>query len=210
MPLPPTPEAVALDRARLTTPERVMAALLSTMSVADRRGSALAGDAAFGLLARRLVEVLADVSPATLETACRFRRHQQESAPLVVTLLSEDLGYDPERKKAFRQEALRLLRQLGTALGLARSEFDVQWNEGGPAVSGEAFLFAEMVWVQVSQSVCDTGYVLFRATTERGSVGRGQNHWARAEQLADPVALAEHIARTLKLPSPAEAAGRLL
>ena len=210
MPLPPTPEVVALDRARLATPEHILGALFRAQETAHRRGAPLAGDAAFSLLARRLVEVLPDVATQTLETACSLRRREQESAPLIVTLLSEDLGYASERKRAFHQEAVRLLRQLGHALGLKAAEFDVRWNEGGVAVSGEAMLYSDRVWLQVSQSICDAGSILFRATTERGSCGRGQNHWARADQLADPVNLAEHIARTLRLPSPKAAAGLLL
>ena len=209
-PLPPTPETTALDRRRLTTPQQVMAALFSAMDVAERRGTPLAGDAAFGLLARRLVEVLPDVGDSTLEGACNLRRHAQESVPLIVALLAEDLGYDSVRKHALHAEAVRLLRQLGKALSLPRTEFEVRWNEGEIAVSGEASLYTDRVWVQVCQSVYRLGDVMFRATTERGSCGHGQNHWARATQLADPVNLAEHIACTLRLPSPKETAGLLL
>ncbi len=210
MPLPPTPEVAALDRARLTRPETVLSALFSAEEMVQRRGTTLTGDAAFALLARRLVEVLPDVAVETLETACSLRRREQERAPLIVALLSEDLSYDLPRKRAFHQEAVRLLRQLGLAFGLKPAEFDVRWNEGGPAVSGEAMFFSERVWLQVSQSVCDMGFVLFRATDERGSCGRGPNHWAQAAQLADPVNFAEHVARVLNLPSPKAAAGLLL
>ncbi len=131
------------------------------------------------------MEVLPDVGEATLEGACNLRRHEQKSVPPIVALLAEDLGYDSVRKHAFHAEAVRLLRQLGTAFGLPRTEFEVRWNEGGVAVSGEASLCTDRVWVPVCQSACHLGDVMFRATTERGSCGHGQNHWARATQLAD-------------------------
>ena len=210
MPLPPTPESVALSRSRLTTPGAVVAALFSALDAEERRGAPPTESAAFGLLARRLLEVLPKTDPVLLEAACRARQDRQERAPLIVALFSEDLGYDDARKHAFHHEAIRLLRQLGGALGLSRSDYDVRWNPGGVAVSGEAMLFTDRLFLQVSQTGCPLGDVLFRSTARRGDSGRGANHWARVEMLADPVRLAEHVARTLSLPSPAAAAGRLL
>lgn len=121
--------------------------------------------------------------------------------PAIVAILSEDISYHPERKRAFRAEATRLLRQLAAALGLEKGAYDLRWNEGGIAVSGEATLHGEAVYVQVSQGPFRA--VLFRRCEGRRDYRGQMNHWASAAELADPVSLAGRIAHELQLPRPA-------
>ena len=119
--------------------------------------------------------------------------------PAIVAILAEDIGYDAPRKRMFRAEATRLLKQLAGALGLGKADYDLRCNEGGVAVSGEATLHADALYVQVSQWSC--GAVLYRRCDGRRDYRGQMNHWASACELADPVGLADRIAHELRLPT---------
>lgn len=129
-------------------------------------------------------------------------------APRIVQLLSAPVGGDPERKRAFRAEATRLLKALAVCLDLPKGAFDLRWNEGGPAVSGEATLHAEAVYVQLYQG--SFGDVMFRRCAGRRDYCGERNHWASAWEAADPVAFADRIRHELRLPEAACTQGRLL
>ena len=120
--------------------------------------------------------------------------------PSIVALLAEPVGGDEARKRAFKAEAMRLLRALASALELGKGKYDLRWNEGGVAVSGEATLHADAVYVQVSQG--SYGAVLFRRCKGRRDYRGEANHWASAAELADPVGLADRIAHELRLVVP--------
>ena len=121
----------------------------------------------------------------------------RSGAAHVVVLLEEPVGGDAPRKAAFKKEAMRLLESLAAALELPKGAFDLRWNEGGPAVSGEATLHAEEIYVQVSQSCISP--VMYRRCAGRRDYRGHQNRWAGAELLADPYRLADHIAQNLGL-----------
>lgn len=119
------------------------------------------------------------------------------SGPRLNHLLAEPIGGDAPRKAAFRGETMRLLKALAVELELPKGAFDLRWNEGGPAVSGEATLHGEEVYVQISQS--SVAPILYRRCAGRRDFRGEQNLWAGAELLSDVCRLADHIARDLRL-----------
>jgi hypothetical protein len=106
------------------------------------------------------------------------------------------VAYDPDRKHLFHRHARRRLLELAAALSLAPDEFDLRRNDGGIAVSGEATLHADRLYVQVSQPATrsDTG-ILFRSCEGRRDYVGGRNNFASLDLLHRPDELAALIRR---------------
>jgi hypothetical protein len=104
------------------------------------------------------------------------------------------VAYDGEAKRAFHNNARRQLKQLADALGLQPGSFDLRSNQGGIAVSGEATLHADHLYVQASQPCTgsDTG-VLFRTCEGRKDYHGGRNNFASLDLLNRPGELAQLI-----------------
>ena len=115
----------------------------------------------------------------------------------------QPVAYDPDKKRLFHRHARSRLLLLAAALGLGDSDYDVRSNEGGIAVSGEAILHADRLYVQVSQPAtrADTG-ILFRSCDGRRDYVGGRNHFASLDLLNEPNALAALIRRNVVLPVP--------
>jgi hypothetical protein len=111
------------------------------------------------------------------------------------------VAYDPDKKCLFHSQARRRLLDLAAALRLAPHEFDLRRNDGGIAVSGEATLHNDRLYVQVSQPATgnDTG-ILFRSCEGRRDYTGGRNHFAPLDLLNHPAALAPLIRRKVLLP----------
>jgi hypothetical protein len=103
---------------------------------------------------------------------------------------------DADRKQRFHREARRRLLELADALGLAPNDYDLRRNEGGIAVSGEATIHADRLYVQVSQPATgsDTG-ILFRTCVGRRDYTGGRNNFAALDLLHRPSDLARLIKR---------------
>jgi hypothetical protein len=108
--------------------------------------------------------------------------------------------YDDAAKRAFHSRARRQLKQLADALGLAPGSFDIRSNPGGIAVSGEATLHADHLYVQASQppTAQDTG-ILFRTCQDRKDYHGGPNNFASLEFLNWPEDLARRIKEACRL-----------
>ena len=104
------------------------------------------------------------------------------------------VAYYPEQKRLFHRNARRQLWKLAAALGLAPGAYDLRSNEGGCAVSGEATLHADRLYVQASQPATgsDTG-ILFRSCDGRRDYIGGRNHFASLDLLHRPRELARLI-----------------
>jgi hypothetical protein len=109
------------------------------------------------------------------------------------------VAYYPEAKRLFHQHARRQLQNLAAALGFKPGDFDLRSNKGGIAVSGEATLHADRLYVQASQPATgsNTG-ILFRACESRRDYLGGPNHFASLDLLHDPAALAILIRWNIK------------
>jgi hypothetical protein len=104
------------------------------------------------------------------------------------------VSYDNAAKHAFHSHALRQLKLLANALGLAPGSFDLRSNPGGIAVSGEVTLHADRLYVQASQSSMGPGYgILFRTCRDRKDYCGGRNNFASLDLLNDTEALARRI-----------------
>jgi hypothetical protein len=110
------------------------------------------------------------------------------------------VAYDGEAKRAFHNHARRRLKQLADALGLAPGSFDLRSNPGGIAVSGEATLHADQLYVQASQppTAQDTG-ILFRTCQGRKDYYGGPNNFASLELLNRPEDLARRITEACRI-----------
>jgi hypothetical protein len=107
--------------------------------------------------------------------------------------------YNETAKRRFSFAARGRLHALAAALGLAPGTYDVRWNAGGIAVSGEATLHGDHVYVQVSQPFygeADTG-VLYRRCKGRRDYTGGTNRFAALAALNSIDALAAVIERDL-------------
>jgi hypothetical protein len=104
------------------------------------------------------------------------------------------VAYDGEAKRAFHNHARRRLKQLANALGLAPGSFDLRSNPGGMAVSGEATLHADHLYVQAYQPATgqDSG-ILFRTCRGRKDYCGGSNNFASLDLLNRPEDLARRI-----------------
>jgi len=104
------------------------------------------------------------------------------------------VAYDDEAKRLFHSRARRQLLALAAALGLQPGDYDLRSNAGGIAVSGEATLHADRLYVQASQPATghDTG-ILFRSCEGRRDHVGGRNHFASLDLLHRPHALARLI-----------------
>ena len=108
----------------------------------------------------------------------------------------KSVAYDAEAKRRFHREARRQLLDLAAALGLEPGAYDLRANAGGIAVSGEATLHADRLYVQVSQPAtrADTG-ILFRSCEGRRDYTGGCNNFASLDLLHRPQELAALIRR---------------
>lgn len=79
--------------------------------------------------------------------------------------------FDYAGKHRFKRSALALLKQVDKALNL---NADIRYNSGGMAVSGEATLHADKVYVQIMDG--DLG-ILYRTVKGRKDYSGGCNHW---------------------------------
>jgi hypothetical protein len=110
------------------------------------------------------------------------------------------VSYDNAAKRAFHSHAQRQLKQLAAALGLPPQSYDLRSNAGGIAVSGEATLHADHLYVQASQPPTgqDTG-ILFRACQGRNDYHGGPNNFASLEFLNRPEDQARRIKEACRL-----------
>jgi hypothetical protein len=114
---------------------------------------------------------------------------------------STSVAYNAQRKASFHFTARARLRKLATELGLPKGSFEIRSCKGGIAVSGEAILHHEKIYVQVSQSVIGRGMgILIRTCNGRKDYTGGRNHWLPLDRLDDIHALARYV-RTVLLDS---------
>ena len=108
----------------------------------------------------------------------------------------KSVAYDAEAKCRFHREARRRLLELAGALGLEPGDYDLRSNAGGIAVSGEATLHGDRLYVQASQPAtrADTG-ILFRTCEGRRDYTGGHNNFASLDLLHRPEELLAALIR---------------
>jgi hypothetical protein len=104
------------------------------------------------------------------------------------------VAYDAAGKRVFHSRARSQLRRLAVALGLKPGSYNLCSNYGGIAVSGEAVLHTDCLYVQVCQPATghDSG-ILFRACKGRNDYVGGPNNFASLDLLNHPDELSRRI-----------------
>jgi hypothetical protein len=100
-------------------------------------------------------------------------------------------------KQRWHSQAQAKLRVLAKELGLERGQFDICSNYGGIAVSGEATLHGDHVYVQASQPFLSGKGVLYRRCAGRKDYTGDRNHFATLDLLNSPQKLAGMIERDI-------------
>ena len=94
--------------------------------------------------------------------------------------------YQCERKMDWLKTGKRILKQLAKELGLPDGSYDIRINAAGPAVSGEATLHGEWIYVDLGQSCMgkDFGF-MWRTCKGRKDFRGGMNQWSKWDSLLD-------------------------
>ncbi len=108
-------------------------------------------------------------------------------------------AYNDAQKRSFHATGRKRLKALATALGLEAGTYDVRSNLGGIAVSGEATLHGENIYVQICQPATgwDSG-ILIRTCQGRKDYTGGANHFAPLSRLDDIPRLAHRCRAVLE------------
>lgn len=83
-------------------------------------------------------------------------------------------------KRAFKKLATSFLRKMMKGNGW---EGEVRFYAGGPAVSGEAILHTDKVYVQISPGTMPSLKVMYRTCNGRTDYSGGTNRFLRIEEL---------------------------
>ena len=94
-----------------------------------------------------------------------------------------ECSYNEAAKATFHRIARKLLVELNAALGI---DADIRRNLGGIAVSGEATLHSDSVYVQVSQSCMGPDMtIMYRTCKDRKDYSGGYNNFYPLKRLAE-------------------------
>jgi hypothetical protein len=112
---------------------------------------------------------------------------------------SNPVAYNAQRKASFHATARARLGMLAKELALPKDSYEIRSCKGGIAVSGEAILHHEKIYVQIMQSSFGpVGHgILIRTCKGRKDYSGGRNHWAPLERLNDIPALARYVRSVL-------------
>lgn len=103
----------------------------------------------------------------------------------VIKMLQLKPHYDSVHKAEFKRLSRKLLREVAKQLDLTKETYDIRWNEGGIAVSGDATLHHDKFYVMFNLDLCD--WVLVRTCNGRKDYTGGPNMSYPFERLADGV-----------------------
>jgi hypothetical protein len=87
--------------------------------------------------------------------------------------------YNEARKKEFQLLGGRTLKELAFRIGLKPEEYDIRWNPGGIAVSGDHILHTDKLYVALHDN-CGTGWFYWRTCQGKKDYSGGPNqivHW---------------------------------
>lgn len=82
--------------------------------------------------------------------------------------------YDYFHKEEYRRLGRSILRQLAKDMGLQKGEFDIRWNPGGVAVSGDHTLHTDKIYVAFHDNL-NLGWFYWRKCHGRKDYGCGMD-----------------------------------
>jgi hypothetical protein len=95
--------------------------------------------------------------------------------------LEGQCGYNDVAKAEFRKLSMKLMRELRETLGMFSAS--VRYNAGGIAVSGDATMHGDIVYVTVNaDALCSMG-VLYRTCKSKKDYTGGRNNWFSFDRL---------------------------
>ena len=110
------------------------------------------------------------------------------------------ISYNEEAKHQFATQGKKVLKAIAESMGLVKGTYDIRWNPGGPAVSGEVTLHGESIYVQLSQTCLGLDYgFMYRSCKGRKDYTGGTNRWAKWDELLDLDKFAKKLVEVAKL-----------
>lgn len=105
-------------------------------------------------------------------------------------------AYNEANKAEYKRLSLKLMRSTAKLLGCYGPGI-VRFNAGGIAVSGDAILHSDRVYINLSFGCCQSLGVMVRAVESRKDYHGKANHWYPLEKLAEygAVGLAEFASK---------------
>jgi hypothetical protein len=91
-----------------------------------------------------------------------------------VNLTGSARYYNEERKAEYRKLGKRILKELADLIGLKKGEFDIRWNPGGIACSGDHILHTDKVYVALHDNI-GSGWFYWRTCQGRKDYTGGPN-----------------------------------
>jgi len=88
--------------------------------------------------------------------------------------LSSQSDYNEERKERYRKLGKEILKQLAEIMKLEKGSFDIRWNPGGIACSGDHTLHAEWFYLALHDNL-GAGWFYYRTCKGRNDYSGGPN-----------------------------------
>lgn len=110
--------------------------------------------------------------------------------------LAREVGYNVVAKKHFEQDSRRFLKTLARKLNLLT--YDITYNKGGIAVSGETVLIGAYdngKHVYVTMSTPSSNGIMFRKISHAKDYQGGVNQWIHPVNFSKYEEIAEYIKR---------------
>lgn len=82
--------------------------------------------------------------------------------------------YNEELKEEYRKLGKKILKALADLIGLQKGEFDIRWNPGGIACSGDHTLHTDRIYVALHDNI-GSGWFYWRTCKGRKDYTGGQN-----------------------------------
>lgn len=82
-------------------------------------------------------------------------------------------SYNETAKTKFKKDGMALLRKVVKLLGLEKGTYDLRYNPGGIAVSGDCTLHSDTIYVSFNLDICN--WVLVRTCKGREDYTGGPN-----------------------------------
>jgi hypothetical protein len=88
--------------------------------------------------------------------------------------LTDTAQYNEENKEKYRKLGKKILQELANQIGLAKGQYDIHWNPGGIACSGDHTLHGEKFYVALHDNT-NSGWFYYRTCNGRQDCTGGRN-----------------------------------
>ena len=92
-----------------------------------------------------------------------------------VAFLSSNAAGNVKLKDEYQKLGRKILKSIAECLGLKKDEYDIRWNPGGIAVSGDHILHTDKLYLAFHDNL-GMGWFYFRTCNGRKDYSGGRNH----------------------------------